>query len=83
MATNPQESVTGLTEPLKAAGIAAFEIGGAEHAGELDAKRAIDQGTRLAAEIETAEAGAVFNQPIPFAADLVRSARKWTGRNYS
>ena len=52
-------------------------------AGELDAKRAIDQGTRLAAVIETAEAGAVFNQPIPFAADFVRSARKWSGRNYS
>mmetsp|Transcript_84154 Transcript_84154/g.238803 ORF Transcript_84154/g.238803 Transcript_84154/m.238803 type:complete len:367 (+) Transcript_84154:1281-2381(+) len=78
-----QESVTGIMEPLKSAGVPAFEIGGAEHAGELDAKRAIDQGTRLAAVIETAEAGAVFNQPIPFAADFVRNARKWSGRNYS
>ena len=34
-----QESVTGLMEPLKAAGVTAFEIGGAEHAGELDAAR--------------------------------------------
>ena len=34
-----------------------FAIGGAEHAGELDAKRAIDQGVRLAAKIEDAAPG--------------------------
>ena len=40
-----------------------FMIGGALEAGELDAKRAIDQGTRLAAVIENAKTGDVFNQP--------------------
>ncbi len=35
--------------PLRAAGVAVlYLIGGAQEAGELDAKRAIDQGTRLA-----------------------------------
>ena len=34
-----------------------FLIGGAEEASELDAKRAIDQGTRLAAVIEDAKSG--------------------------
>ena len=34
--------------------LSSFAIGGAEHAGELDAKRAIDQGVRLASKIETA-----------------------------
>jgi 2,4-dienoyl-CoA reductase (NADPH2) len=38
-----------LVEPLKALGIATHVIGGADVAAELDAKRAIDQGTRLAA----------------------------------
>ncbi|OQX96679.1 MAG: NADPH-dependent 2,4-dienoyl-CoA reductase [Bacteroidetes bacterium 4572_117] len=40
-----------LFEPLKAKGISVHLIGGAEKAGELDAKRAIDQGSRLAAEL--------------------------------
>ena len=40
-----------------------FLIGGALEAGELDAKRAIDQGTRLAAVVENAKSGDVFNQP--------------------
>lgn len=38
-----------LQEPLQAAGIATHVIGGADVATELDAKRAIDQGSRLAA----------------------------------
>ncbi|GBG31985.1 12-oxophytodienoate reductase-like protein [Hondaea fermentalgiana] len=42
-----------------------FLIGGSQEASELDAKRAIDQGTRLAAVIETARTGDVFNQPVP------------------
>ncbi|WP_109523925.1 MULTISPECIES: NADPH-dependent 2,4-dienoyl-CoA reductase [Nocardia] len=46
-----QESVRDLEEPLRAAGVAIHLIGGAELAAELDAKRAIDQGTRLAARI--------------------------------
>ena len=40
-----------LKEPLAAAGIATHVIGGADVATELDAKRAIDQGSRLAARL--------------------------------
>ncbi len=40
-----------LLEPLQKAGATVHLIGGADLASELDAKRAIDQGTRLAAEI--------------------------------
>lgn len=40
-----------------------FLIGGAEKAAELDAKRAIDQGTRLAAVVENAKSGEVYNAP--------------------
>ncbi len=46
-----QESVRDLHEPLRAAGLDVHLIGGAELAAELDAKRAIDQGTRLAATL--------------------------------
>jgi 2,4-dienoyl-CoA reductase (NADPH2) len=44
-----QESVRELEAPLRAAGVRVHLIGGAGLAAELDAKRAIDQGTRLAA----------------------------------
>ncbi|MFE9040210.1 FAD-dependent oxidoreductase [Streptomyces sp. NPDC012421] len=44
-----QEPRRGLYEELVAAGRTAHLIGGADVAAELDAKRAIDQGTRLAA----------------------------------
>ena len=40
-----------LLEPLEAKGINVHVIGGADIAAELDAKRAIDQGCRLAAKI--------------------------------
>jgi 2,4-dienoyl-CoA reductase (NADPH2) len=40
-----------LQEPLEAAGITTHVIGGADVAAELDAKRAIDQGSRLAASL--------------------------------
>jgi 2,4-dienoyl-CoA reductase (NADPH2) len=40
-----------LQEPLQAAGISTHVIGGADVASELDAKRAIDQGSRLAASL--------------------------------
>ncbi len=40
-----------LQEPLTAAGIKTHIIGGADVASELDAKRAINQGSRLAAEL--------------------------------
>ena len=40
-----------LQEPLESAGIPTHVIGGADVATELDAKRAIDQGSRLAAQL--------------------------------
>ncbi len=40
-----------LLAPLRAKGVVAHAVGGADKAGELDAKRAIDQGTRVAASI--------------------------------
>ncbi len=46
-----QEPLRELLAPLRAAGITTHLIGGADEAGELDAKRAIDQGTRLAASL--------------------------------
>ncbi|MGJ7460317.1 FAD-dependent oxidoreductase [Halomonas sp. MA07-2] len=46
-----QEPVRELLEPLRAAGMEVHLIGGAEEAAELDAKRAIDQGTRVAAAL--------------------------------
>lgn len=48
-----------------------YLVGGAEKAAELDAKRAIDQGIRLAAVIETARNGAVFNAPEGFKAKVI------------
>jgi 2,4-dienoyl-CoA reductase (NADPH2) len=44
-----QESVRGLYDELVAGGASAHLIGGADVAAELDAKRAIEQGTRVAA----------------------------------
>jgi len=41
----------GLADGLVSAGITPYVIGGADVAGELDAKRAIEQGTRLAASL--------------------------------
>ena len=46
-----QEPLNALLEPLKAAGVSTHIIGGAFEALELDAKRAIDQGSRLAAQL--------------------------------
>ncbi|TSD99971.1 NADPH-dependent 2,4-dienoyl-CoA reductase [Skermania sp. ID1734] len=46
-----QESVRDLEDDLRAAGVKTHVIGGADVATELDAKRAINQGTRLAAAI--------------------------------
>lgn len=43
-----QEPLRELEAPLRATGVQVHLIGGAHEAGELDAKRAIDQGTRLA-----------------------------------
>ncbi|GAB4386988.1 FAD-dependent oxidoreductase [Albidovulum sp.] len=46
-----QESNRSLAEACRARGMTVHVIGGADVAAELDAKRAIDQGTRLAAQI--------------------------------
>jgi 2,4-dienoyl-CoA reductase (NADPH2) len=46
-----QEPLRELADDLRAAGVSVHLIGGADVAAELDAKRAIDQGTRLAASI--------------------------------
>lgn len=46
-----QEPLRELEAPLRAAGVVVHLIGGAHEAAELDAKRAIDQGTRLAAAL--------------------------------
>jgi 2,4-dienoyl-CoA reductase (NADPH2) len=46
-----QQPLRELQAPLQAAGVAVHLIGGAHEAAELDAKRAIDQGTRLAATL--------------------------------
>ncbi|WP_410638046.1 FAD-dependent oxidoreductase [Amycolatopsis sp. lyj-346] len=46
-----QEPVRDLADDLRAAGLPVHLIGGADVAAELDAKRAIDQGTRLAAAL--------------------------------
>jgi 2,4-dienoyl-CoA reductase (NADPH2) len=46
-----QEPLRELEAPLQALGIEVHRIGGADVAAELDAKRAIDQGTRLAARL--------------------------------
>jgi 2,4-dienoyl-CoA reductase (NADPH2) len=46
-----QEPLRELVAPLAAAGIKTHIIGGAFEAGELDAKRAIEQGTRLAYDL--------------------------------
>ncbi len=46
-----QESRRGLSDALQSAGLSVRLIGGADVAAELDAKRAIDQGTRLAATL--------------------------------
>ena len=48
-----QLSERGLADQLSATGITPHIIGGAELAGELDAKRAIDQGTRLGASLSS------------------------------
>ncbi len=46
-----QEPLRELEAPLHALGVKTHVIGGADVAGELDAKRAIDQGSRLAASL--------------------------------
>ena len=49
MICSGQESLRDLYEPLAQAGVRIHLIGGAKEAGELDAKRAIEEGWELAA----------------------------------
>ena len=58
-----------LEAPLAALGVPTFTIGGAHEAAELDAKRAIDQGSRLAAAIETAKPDRVGDYVAPLGFD--------------
>mmetsp|Transcript_2802 Transcript_2802/g.3552 ORF Transcript_2802/g.3552 Transcript_2802/m.3552 type:complete len:114 (-) Transcript_2802:1694-2035(-) len=58
-----------------------FLIGGSELAAEIDAMRAIDQGTRLGLKIETSNTGDVFNQPIPWSFKIYSTARKMLMRS--
>jgi 2,4-dienoyl-CoA reductase (NADPH2) len=53
-----------------------FVVGGAEKASEIDARRAIDQATRLMVRIETANTGDVFQEPVPFSAKLYEFANR-------
>lgn len=59
-----QEPMCDLLAPAKALGKKVYIVGGAFEAGELDAKRAIDQGTRLAAAIENTKSGEVLDAPV-------------------
>jgi 2,4-dienoyl-CoA reductase (NADPH2) len=67
-----QEPLRELEEPLQKAGVPLFRNGGAELAAELDAKRAIDQGTRLAAAFETTKPGTVLTAPVSFEAKVLK-----------
>lgn len=75
-----QEPYRDLLEPLKAAGKPVFLIGGSYEAGELDAKRAIDQGTRLAVQIETAKTGDVFDAPISMQSKALQMAESFMSK---
>jgi 2,4-dienoyl-CoA reductase (NADPH2) len=76
-----QEPLAALAAPLREAGVPVFLIGGAEKASELDAKRAIDQGTRLAAVIEDAKSGDVYNAPVSWESKLVAKGLNFFGKN--
>lgn len=75
-----QVALNDLVEPLKKAGKKVFSIGGALQAGELDAKRAIDQGTRLAAVIESAKTGDVFNAPVDLMPRVMKRVEGFIGK---
>lgn len=60
-------------------GLKLYLIGGAREAGELDAKRAIDGATRLAAVIETADEGTDYSAP---GEGVVPALIKYMERNF-
>ena len=72
-----QNPLRELESPLQPS-MPVWMIGGAHEAAELDAKRAIDQGTRLAAQIERAAPGAVFDAPIDTSAKVLQFVRAST-----
>lgn len=69
-----------LEAPLQSQGVTVFRIGGAEEAGELDAKRAIDQGARLAAQIETATPGVSLGAKLTLSSQIFQFAQKLSSR---
>ena len=71
-----QEPLRELEEPLKTNGMDVYRIGGSENAGDLDANRAFDQGTRLALQFETAKPGDVFERPLGVQASIIERLRK-------
>ena len=52
-----------------------FRIGGSENAGDLDANRAFDQGTRLALKFEDAKVGDVYERPLGVQANIIEKIR--------
>lgn len=64
------ETATAAGGAERAGALKVFRVGGSQEAGELDAQRAIDQGTRLAAVIEDAHSGDVFSRPSTLAGTL-------------
>jgi 2,4-dienoyl-CoA reductase (NADPH2) len=57
-----------------------FRIGGAEEAGELDAKKAIDMATRLAIKIESAKPGDVYTMDIGTGAKVIEYIRNFRNK---
>jgi 2,4-dienoyl-CoA reductase (NADPH2) len=70
-----QEPLRALEQPLKEQGMDVFRIGGSENAGDLDANRAFDQGTRLALQFEHAQPGDVFERPLGVQASIIERLR--------
>ena len=75
-----QESYKPLLDPLAKLGKPVFLIGGSQEAGELDAKRAIDQGTRLAAVIEIAKTGDVFEAPVELMTTVMQTVQSYLAK---
>jgi len=75
-----QESLKSLFDPVSKSGKPVFLIGGSQEAGELDAKRAIDQATRLAAVVEDAKTGEVFKAEEEFNHKIFKYIKSFMGK---
>ena len=75
-----QTSESSLEKPLTEGGLPVFKIGGAHLAAELDAKRAIDQASRLAAAIEKAKPDQVDDYVAPLGASAWLFQKLTSGR---